>query len=159
MCITYIFFHRACKAQGLDRKTLPYTGYFQPYCAWIALVWLVIVTGYYGYTAFIPFTVSGFFQSYAMQLFIPPLYIIWKLVKRTKVIKPQQADLVWERPIIDAYEATFIDEPNGFWREMLQLVGIKKPKAGVDQRRRSSIIPPQERSHYPVNVAEHIHYD
>lgn len=31
MCVTYIFFYRACKAQGLDRKTLPYCGWFQPY--------------------------------------------------------------------------------------------------------------------------------
>lgn len=48
MCITYIFFYRACKAQGLDRKTLPYTGWFQPYCAWIALVWLIVFTCIYG---------------------------------------------------------------------------------------------------------------
>lgn len=27
MCITYIFFYRACKAQGLDRNTLPYRGW------------------------------------------------------------------------------------------------------------------------------------
>lgn len=32
MAVTYVFFYRACKAQGFDRKTLPYYGYFQPYC-------------------------------------------------------------------------------------------------------------------------------
>ena len=31
MCVTYIFFFRAVTAQGLDRKTLPYCGWFQPY--------------------------------------------------------------------------------------------------------------------------------
>lgn len=31
MCTTYIFFYRAVKAQGLDRKLLPYCGWFQPY--------------------------------------------------------------------------------------------------------------------------------
>jgi amino acid transporter len=31
MCVTYIFFYRACKAQALDRNTLPYKGWFQPY--------------------------------------------------------------------------------------------------------------------------------
>jgi amino acid transporter len=31
MCVTYVFFYRACKAQGLDRNTLPYKGWFQPY--------------------------------------------------------------------------------------------------------------------------------
>lgn len=31
MCLTYIFFWRAVKAQGVDRKTFAYTGWFQPY--------------------------------------------------------------------------------------------------------------------------------
>lgn len=31
MSVTYIFFYRACKAQALDRNTLPYKGWFQPY--------------------------------------------------------------------------------------------------------------------------------
>lgn len=86
-----------------------------------------------------------------MQLFVPPLYIIWKVVKRTKLVKPHEADLVWEKPIIDAYEATFLDEPNGFWKEMLQLVGLKKEKGGPDQRRRSSIIPNADRAHFATN--------
>lgn len=149
MCVTYIFFYRACKAQGLDRNTLPYTGKFQPYCAYIALVWLFLVACYYGYTCYLPWSVSSFFQNYSMQLFVPPLFIFWKLLKRTKLVKPHEADLVWERPIIDAYEATFLDEPNGFWKEILQLVGIKRAKGGADQRRRSSIIPNTMRQHFP----------
>jgi amino acid permease len=32
MCIIYLFFYRALKAQGIDRSTLPYIGWFQPYC-------------------------------------------------------------------------------------------------------------------------------
>ncbi len=57
MCITYIFYYRACKAQGLDRKTLLYYGYFQPYCAWIALIWLLVVTCIYGSTVYLPWNV------------------------------------------------------------------------------------------------------
>ena len=30
MCITYLRFYYATKAQGFDRNRLPYTGYFQP---------------------------------------------------------------------------------------------------------------------------------
>ncbi len=73
-----------------------------------------------------------------MQIFIPPLFVIWKILKRTKVVKPHEADLEWERPIVDAYEATFIDPPSGFWREIGQLVGIKRMKGGNDKRRGSS---------------------
>lgn len=135
MCITYIFFYRACKAQGLDRSKLPYVGYFQPYCAYIAAVWLFVVTCIYGYTCYLPWSVSSFFSQYTMQIFIPPLFIIWKLVKRTKMVKPHEADLVWEKPNVDAYEESFITPPIGFWAEMLQLFGIKRHKEGNNRRR------------------------
>ena len=63
MCGTYIAFYKACQAQGLDRKTLPYCGYFQPYVPWIVLPFETIVVFVYGYTTFKPgnFTVEGFF--------------------------------------------------------------------------------------------------
>ena len=67
-----------------------------------------------------------------------------------------EADLTWEGPTIDAYEATFIDPPVGFWRksmmksynsctfakmfstgEMIQLVGMKRQSGGNDKRRAS----------------------
>merc|ERR1711939_646807 len=140
MCVTYIFFYRACKAQGLDRNKLPYTGWFQPYCAYIAATWLFVVTCMYGYTCYLPWSVSSFFSQYSMQLFIPPLFVIWKILKRTKMVKAHEADLVWQRPIIDAYEATFIDPPSGFWKEMVQLVGFKRTKGGQDRRRRGSSV-------------------
>ena len=134
MSLTYIFYYRACKAQGLDRKTLPYTGWFQPYCAYFALVWMFVVACIYGYTCYLPWSVSSFFSNYTMQLFIPPLYIIWKFVKKTKLVRPDEADLEWERPIVDAYEASFLDPPIGFWREVGQLVGIRRMKGGSDKR-------------------------
>ena len=43
MCVTYICFYNACKAQGVDRKSFPYYGYFQPYAAWIGLIWETII--------------------------------------------------------------------------------------------------------------------
>jgi amino acid transporter len=48
---------------------------------------------------------------------------------------------VWERPLIDAYEASFVDPPVGFWRECLQLVGIGRIKGGNDKRRYSTAAP------------------
>ena len=138
MSITYLKFYYACKAQGLDRSKLPYTGWFQPYCAWFALFWMFTVTCIYGYTCYLPWNVSSFFSNYTMQLFIPPLFIIWKLVKKTHWVKPHEADLVWEKPIIDAYEETFLDPPVGFWTEMGELVGLKK-KSAKEANRRSSV--------------------
>ena len=129
MCVTYIFFYRACKAQGVDRKTFPYTGWFQPYSAWIALVAEIVVTLCYGYSSFQPPDVETFFSNYTMVILAPVLYIGWKLIKRTKFVKPEEADLVYQRPIIDAYEASIKTPPVTFWTEMVQMVGLRRRKA------------------------------
>ncbi|PPJ56923.1 hypothetical protein CBER1_02261 [Cercospora berteroae] len=140
MCITYIRFYQACKVQGLDRKTLPYTGWLQPWCAYFGLAWMFTVCCIYGYTSYLPWSTSTFFSNYTMQLFIPPLFIIWKLIHKTKWVKSEDADLVWERPVVDAYEQTFIHPPIGFWTEMGHLIGIKKPEE-KGSNRRVSIVP------------------
>lgn len=134
MSITFIAYHRACKAQGFDRKKLPYYGRFQPYGAYIALFLQFIIVLFYGYKSFSPFTVEGFFTNYTMQLVAPILFIGWKLIKRTRFIKPHEVDLVWERPIIDAYENSITTPPVGFWTEMGRLVGIRrKVKTPTDE--------------------------
>lgn len=121
MCVTYIFFYRACKAQGVDRKLFSYCGYFQPYGAWIALIWLLHIILFFGYSSFRPWSVdgmfsfptcclkrlltrahTGFFSTYVMVGVAPILFVFWKVLKGTRFVKPMEADLVWERPIIDA---------------------------------------------------------
>lgn len=73
----------------------------------------------YGYSSFTPFSVDNFFIYYTLLLVAPITFFGWKLIKRTKLLKPLEVDLVWERPTIDNYEATFIDAPRSFWSEML----------------------------------------
>jgi amino acid transporter len=127
--LTYIFFHRACKAQGLDRRSFSYFAWFQPYTAYIAFVWMIIVTCVYGYPAYKPWSVSTFWSDYTMQIVI------------------HEADLVWERPLLDAYEDSFLDPPTGFWREVLQMVGIGRVKGGNDKRKLSVANPSHSHSH------------
>jgi amino acid transporter len=135
MMITYLCFYRACKAQGLDRKTLPYTGFFQPYGTIVGLIVLIMVLGAYGYSTFLPgkFTIEGLFTYYTMVFLAPLTFGFWKLYKKTKWLKPHEVDLVWDAPVIDIYEASFITPPVGFWTEMLQLVGFKR-NVPVDKR-------------------------
>ena len=154
MCITYIFYWRAVKAQGFERKNLSYVGYFQPYCAYFGAVWIFTVTCIYGWASYKPWSLSSFFSNYTMQIFIPPLFVFWKILKKTKLVKPHEADLVWERPIVDAYESTFIDPPVGFWTEMGQLVGLKKKKHGND-RRHSSVAVMRRHSAMAENDLHH----
>lgn len=126
MCVTFINYHKACKVQGLDRKTLPYCGWLQPGCAYVGATMTFLVAIFLGYTAFSPWSGAAFVQSYTMQIVAPVLYIGWKLFKKTKYVKPEELDLVWERPLIDAYEDSFTSPPTGFWLQMGQLVGIKR---------------------------------
>ncbi|KAJ5117994.1 hypothetical protein N7526_011017 [Penicillium atrosanguineum] len=128
ICTTYLFFYRALRAQKIDRRTLPYYGYFQPYSAWIALVWMIFVVTTYGYSTFLPgnWSISSFFTYYTMVLAAPLLFFTWKLIKRTRLVKATEMDLVWDRPIIDAYEATFTDYAPGFWTEILQMFSLRR---------------------------------
>ncbi|KIL89359.1 hypothetical protein FAVG1_07753 [Fusarium avenaceum] len=130
ICITYVFWYKACQAQGLDRSTLPYYARFQPYSAWISGVFLTGVVCTYGYTVLTPggWDIGTFFTYYTMLFLAPILYFGWKFTKKTKLIKPEEADLVWDRPLIDAYEASYNEEDVGFFREILQMGGIGKKK-------------------------------
>ncbi len=38
IAVTYIRFHRGLKAQGIDRKTLPYRSPLQPFAGWYAAI-------------------------------------------------------------------------------------------------------------------------
>lgn len=68
-----------------------------------------------------------------MVLLAPIMFFGWKLIHKTKFVGAHEADLVWDRPAIDAYEASFITPPVGFWRELGQMIGIGRIKGGNDQ--------------------------
>ncbi|KJZ79457.1 hypothetical protein HIM_00926 [Hirsutella minnesotensis 3608] len=131
MSVTFIFYYRACKTQGVDRSTLPYYGWGQPYCAIIALSFQSLVVLFYGYGAFTPWSVESFFRHYTMQIIAPVLFLGWKFLKGTRYVRSHETDLVWERPTIDRYEASFTKEPVGFWTEMVRLVGINPKRKGA----------------------------
>ncbi|PWY87660.1 hypothetical protein BO70DRAFT_369638 [Aspergillus heteromorphus CBS 117.55] len=107
MCVNYLFFHRALKAQGFQRAKLPYRGYFQPYGTWIALIWLVVVEIFYGYAVFLRghWDAGTFFCDYTMAFLAIFTFTGWKISKRTRSVHPQEADLVWIRPAVDAQQA------------------------------------------------------
>lgn len=133
ICLTYLYFYRACKAQNLDRKTLPYYGWGQPYCAWAGLITMSLTVFFYGYTSFAPWNVSSFFTYYGLVIAAIATYSFWKIFKKTKVVSPLEADLIWNRPNIDAYEAAETEVPMGFWR------GIAKiPVEALTKRRRGT---------------------
>ena len=107
--------------------------WFQPYSAWIGLIGECLIVFFYGYSSFTPWTIDSFLTHYAMLMVAPVLFLAWKIMKGTKIVKPLEADLVWERPVIDAYEAADFTQPVGFWTEVLQMFGLKGGAKGMRQ--------------------------
>lgn len=109
--ITYLHFYAALRRQGIDRKTLPYRGYLQPYAAWYALGGTFVMALVLGYSVFIRgnWDTTTFFTNYTMVGFFPIAFLFWKIVKRTKYIRPGAADLQLGdvKAEIDLYEALY----------------------------------------------------
>jgi amino acid transporter len=53
ICSVYLRLFYGCKAQGIDRKDLPWKAPFQPYAAWLSLIAFPILLFFGGYTVFI----------------------------------------------------------------------------------------------------------
>jgi len=109
---------------------MPYFAYFQPYSTWVALIFLTLVVTCYGYTVFLPgnFVIDTFFTYYMMLLIAPILFFGCKFIKKTKFIPPHEADLMWEKAIIDAHEESYSEPIVGFWVEVGQMFGFRRNK-------------------------------
>lgn len=111
MMITYLCFYRACKAQNVDRLTMPlqaWTTKLQPYPAIFALVTTFLIVMFLGAQAFLPsFDVNSFLYYYLMVFVDIGVFVLYKLVFRTKRIKPEEADLFSDLAQIDEHERKF----------------------------------------------------
>ncbi|KAI0835806.1 amino acid permease/ SLC12A domain-containing protein [Hypoxylon sp. FL0890] len=113
ICFTYICFHRALRAQGISRDTLPYKSFFQPYAAYFALASTFIMTFIGGYTVFLPgkWNVPKFLFSYTMIGVCPVLFVGWKLIHRTRFRRPYEVDLQKDVAAVEDYTKRFIPGP------------------------------------------------
>ncbi|RAL14769.1 general amino acid permease [Aspergillus homomorphus CBS 101889] len=107
-CVTYLHFYAALKAQGVDRRTLPYRGYLQPYAGWLAVVGTGVMVLVLGWEVFLNgrWSIETFILDYAMIAVFVVLGMGWKLGKRTGWVRPEGADLGVKglRAEIDEYE-------------------------------------------------------
>jgi amino acid transporter len=115
--VTYLHFYAALKRQGIDRNTLPYRGFFQPYAAYYAAVMTFVITLILGYTVFIHgnWDVTTFCTSYLMVGFFIVAFVFWKVVKRTQYVRLGEADLQLgdTKAQIDLYEAMYEPRKRG----------------------------------------------
>ncbi|KAL7934624.1 amino acid permease/ SLC12A domain-containing protein [Trichoderma chlorosporum] len=96
ICITYIGFDRAMRAQGINQKEeLAFGGLFQPYLSWISLGFFVIVIIFNGFSVFIhgQWNVEHFVSSYVGIPIFFTLFFGWKIIKKTKFRNAQEVDL------------------------------------------------------------------
>ncbi|KAL1407165.1 hypothetical protein Q8F55_006579 [Vanrija albida] len=94
ICVCYIGFKRAVDAQGLDRRTFTLRSWWQPYVAWACTIFFSLVLLLNGFGTFMPkFNVSNFFAAYITIPVVFISWLVWKLVKRTKMVDPNQVDL------------------------------------------------------------------
>lgn len=112
MGITYLHFYRACNVQGVDRNQFTYRSWFQPYTVCVAVFFLTLVIGILGYTCFLPgsWSVDTFLYNYVMIFVSLAVYLLWKFIKKTKYIKPEDADLQSGLEEIEEHEYQYYAE-------------------------------------------------
>nr|XP_019010649.1 uncharacterized protein I206_05123 [Kwoniella pini CBS 10737]OCF49430.1 hypothetical protein I206_05123 [Kwoniella pini CBS 10737] len=111
ICLAYIGFRRAMKAQGFDRSTLPYRHPFALFGAWFALFAFGIIILFSAWTVFrdtANFDRATFITNYLPAVFFLALYFGYKLIRRTKIIHPMDVDLISD---IAEIEATMEERP------------------------------------------------
>ena len=78
-----------------------------------------------GYTVFLPgqWDTPTFLFSYTMIGVFPVLYIVWKLVKKTRFLSPHEVDLTMDVAEIDEYTRNYVQKPpSNRWTEKLDRI-------------------------------------
>ncbi|GAA6023444.1 hypothetical protein JCM10207_004415 [Rhodosporidiobolus poonsookiae] len=93
---TWLKFYHGMKAQGIPRSSLPATSRILPYAAYFALPCQLFVLFMQGYSVFLKggWSVDTFIQSYLPIGVFPVLFVVWKLVKKTKWKRSEDIDFV-----------------------------------------------------------------
>ncbi|KAL6410731.1 General amino acid permease AGP2 [Ilyonectria robusta] len=115
--LTYRHFYSALKKQGISRDTLPYKGRFQPYTSYLAMGGTTFMLLAGGYSLFLSggWDVMWFFLDYGMIAFFVIMFVGWKVIFRTKYVRPGTADLSLGglKEEIDNYEAIYAPRKTG----------------------------------------------
>lgn len=130
ICVAYIRFYAALKAQGVDRNTLVFKSSFQPYTAWFCLFYfsiIILFNGFYsfgevvsdadGNTVLTPegyperaFNINDFATAYVGIPIYFILYGVWKIVKRTRFIPAAEVDLYTGKAALDAMDSQWPEQ-------------------------------------------------
>ncbi|KAI9567928.1 amino acid permease [Boletus coccyginus] len=102
--VTYLRFYEGMKAQGIDRKTLPFAPRMQPFAGW----WCVCGSGFAllfsAWEVFLRgnWSTATFVTDYFPIIFFPVLYVSAKLVMRVPTVRADDMDFVSDVAEFDA---------------------------------------------------------
>ncbi|OJD31152.1 amino acid permease [Diplodia corticola] len=111
MVVTWVGWNRALRAQGISRDSLPWKAPFMPYGAYLAIATGLTILVFVGFDVFAPFSVQGFITSYFGVAFAAVAFAVWKVVKKTKFVKPAEADVWSGKAEVDAECKVWEDAP------------------------------------------------
>lgn len=121
---TYLRFKAGMKAQGRDRKKLPYYTNLQPFAAWYSMCFSLLICIMSGWTVFLKgrWSTETFVTNYFPLALFPVLYTGARFYYRKPLIAPKDMDFVTN---IDEIEADTFDEPpprnrlEAFWQWLM----------------------------------------
>ncbi|KAJ5088935.1 Amino acid/polyamine transporter I [Penicillium argentinense] len=110
--LTYVRFYQGLKHHGNQRSSLPYKSPFQPYLAYFAMAFSSTVAIFNGFDAFFPghFTAKTFVPPYIDIPIFACLFLGYKFIKGTTVVKVKDMDLWSGKEEADELESTW-EEP------------------------------------------------
>jgi amino acid transporter len=117
ICVTYTRWYAGLKAQGIDRKTLPYHATLNKgaFAAWYAIVLITIILIFQGFALFLGAGEAGyvfdhatFITDYLPVFLFPIIYFGYKVIKKSRVVHAEEMDFVTG---LDVIEAESYDEP------------------------------------------------
>lgn len=118
---TWVGWYRALKAQGVSRDSLHWKAPFMPYGAYIGIGTGCCVLLFLGFDTFVPFSVSGFITGYFAIAWATACFVFWKVLKKTKFVNPQEADLWSGKESVDAECRMWEEDPReaqGTWAKL-----------------------------------------
>ncbi|PWI67030.1 hypothetical protein PCL_04536 [Purpureocillium lilacinum] len=106
---TYLRFYYGLRYNGVSRDTLPYKSPLQPFLAYFAIVFCLVVAFFNGFDAFFPgkFSAKSFIPPYIDIPIFLSLFFGYKLVKRTSFVKLADMDIWSGKAEIDRLEPTW----------------------------------------------------
>jgi yeast amino acid transporter len=108
ICFAHIRFRKAWKVQGHSLDDLPFKAAAGVWGSWIGLIIVILCLIAQFYIALFPIgatpNAQAFFEAYLAAPIIFAMYVIWKVVNKTRFVRASEVDLVSGRRDMNLHE-------------------------------------------------------